>query len=160
MGCGPPPAAGEVTVASFNLHRLFDTVNDPTTSDPVLTQPAFDRRIQKISLAVRDFLAVPDIIAVQEVENLSTLQALAGQINADVIAGGSPSPEYAAFLTEGNDVGGIDVGFLVRSAPVTRYLIPVSVSASHTPRCPSAYIPPSQRRTAPMKSAMGPTIRM
>jgi hypothetical protein len=99
-GPGPsavsPPAAGEVTVASFNLQRLFDTANDPTTSDPVLTQAAFDRRLQKISLAVRDFLAVPDIIAVQEVENLTTLQALAGQINADVIAGGSPSPEYVA----------------------------------------------------------------
>lgn len=122
-GPGPsavtPPAAGEVTVASFNLQRLFDTVNDPTTSDPVLTAAAFNRRLSKISLAVRDFLAVPDIIAVQEVENLSTLQALAGQINADVIAGGSPSPEYVASLTEGNDVGGIDVGFLVRSAPVT-----------------------------------------
>lgn len=121
-GPGPspvtPPAAGEVTVASFNLLRLFDTVNDPTTSDPVLTPAAFDRRLSKISLAVRDYLLLPDILAVQEVENLTSLQALAGQINADVIAGGSPSPEYVAYLTEGNDVGGIDVGFLVRTAPV------------------------------------------
>ncbi|GMU64840.1 MAG: endonuclease [Acidobacteriota bacterium] len=121
-GTGPspvtPPAAGEVTVASFNVLRLFDTVNDPTTSDPVLTPAAFDRRLSKISLAVRDYLLLPDILAVQEVENLTALQALAGQINADVIAGGSPSPEYVAYLSEGNDVGGIDVGFLVRTAPV------------------------------------------
>jgi hypothetical protein len=112
------PAAGTVTVASFNLQRVFDTVDDPAIGEPVLTAAAFNRRLAKISLAVRDFLAVPDIIAVQEVENQATLQALAGQINADVIAGGSPSPVYVAHLVEGNDVGGIDVGFLVRTAPL------------------------------------------
>jgi hypothetical protein len=32
------------------------------------------------------------------------------------VAAGQPSPNYQAFLVEGNDVGGIDVGLLVKSA--------------------------------------------
>ena len=39
---------------------------------------------------------------------------LADKINADAVAAGQPSPNYQAFLVEGNDVGGIDVGLLVK----------------------------------------------
>jgi predicted extracellular nuclease len=58
---------------------------------------------------VRQALGSPDVVAVQEAENLSTLQDLASRIQAD-----DPTVIYAAHLLEGNDVGGIDVGFLVR----------------------------------------------
>ena len=54
--------------------------------------------------------ATPDIIGVQEVENLATLQALAARINADAVAAGDADPGYVAYLEEGNDLGGIDVG--------------------------------------------------
>ena len=37
-------------------------------------------------------------------ENLTALQDLADQINADA---GAASPQYVAYLVEGNDVGGI-----------------------------------------------------
>jgi len=110
------PGPGDLTVASFNVQRFFDTVNDPTTSDPVLTPEAFERRISKLSLAVRDFLHLPDVVAVQEVENLTTLDALGTRIGLDAVANGMPDPEYVAYLVEGNDIGGIDVGFLVRGA--------------------------------------------
>ncbi len=33
----------------------------------------------------------------------------------DATAAGQPQPNYQAFLVEGNDVGGIDVGLLVKS---------------------------------------------
>src|SRR3546814_12395202 len=36
----------------------------------------------------------------------------------DAIANGQPDPQYAAYLEEGNDVGGIDVGYLVSTAEV------------------------------------------
>lgn len=120
------PEPEEFSAASINLRRLFDTADDPSTADPVLTPEAFERRLRKIALAIRDTLRLPDLIAVQEVENLPTLQALAARLG----------PSYRAFLEEGNDPGGIDVGFLVNTARIT----PVSVTQeekSATYRTPS-----------------------
>jgi len=51
---------------------------------------------------------------VEEMENLPTLQALADKVNNDAVGAGAASPDYRAFLVEGNDIGGIDVGFLVK----------------------------------------------
>jgi hypothetical protein len=67
---------------------------------------------------------------VVEVENLATLQALATRISDDAIAAGQPDPRYTAQLIEGNDVGGIDVGFLVRTAVVAGATPRVSVTAA------------------------------
>jgi uncharacterized protein len=113
------PTAGEFTVGAYNLQRFFDTINDPGIGEPVLTATAFDNRLNKASLGIRDFLKTPDIIGVVEVENLTTLQALAARISSDAIAASQPDPLYQAFLSEGNDVGGIDVGFLVKQQIVT-----------------------------------------
>ena len=115
----PLPAPKEFTVGSFNLERFFDTVNDPTVSDVALTAEAFARRLNKASLAIRDLMRSPDILGVEEMENLSTLQALAAKVNADAVAAGAPDPAYQAYLQEGNDIGGIDSGFLVKSSRVT-----------------------------------------
>ncbi|MGZ4888499.1 MAG: PxKF domain-containing protein, partial [Candidatus Angelobacter sp.] len=112
----PVPAANELTIANFNMERFFDTINDPATSDVALTATAFANRLNKASLAIRTVLNTPDVIGVEEMENLPTLQALADKVNADAVAAGQPSPNYQAFLVEGNDVGGIDVGFLVKSS--------------------------------------------
>lgn len=113
------PTGREFTVASYNLERFFDTVNDPGIGEPVLTAAAFDKRLNKASLGIRNFLKFPDILGVIEVENLTTLQALTARISADAIANKQPDPMYIAFLVEGNDIGGIDVGFLVKTAIVT-----------------------------------------
>ncbi|HEX4953101.1 MAG TPA: nuclease [Thermoanaerobaculia bacterium] len=113
-----PPTSLEFTVAAYNLQRFFDTVNDPGIGEPVLTATAFDNRLNKASIGIRNFLRFPDIIGVVEIENLTTLQALAARISADAIANSQPDPIYASFLVEGNDVGGIDVGFLVKTATV------------------------------------------
>ena len=110
--------ADEFTVASYNLQRFFDTVNDPGIGEPVLTPAAFDMRLNKASLGIRNLLRSPDIIGIVEIENLTTLQALAARISADAIAASQPDPEYDAFLVEGNDIGGIDVGFLVKTSVV------------------------------------------
>ncbi len=107
------PLASEFTVASYNLQRFFDTVNDPAIGEPVLTTTAFNNRLAKASLGIRDFLKTPDVLGVVEVENLSTLQALATRINNDAVAAAQPDPGYFAYLVEGNDVG-----FLVKTAEV------------------------------------------
>lgn len=113
------PLEQEVTVGTFNMQRFFDTVNDPSVGEPVLTVTAFNNRLNKASLAIRQFMKTPDVIGVVEVENLSTLQSIATKVNGDAVAAGNPSPGYMSFLMEGNDIGGIDVGFLVKGIRVT-----------------------------------------
>jgi predicted extracellular nuclease len=127
-----PRAAGEFTVASYNLQRLFDTVNDPNVGDPVVTATAYANRLIKISAAVRGFLQTPDILGVQEAENLTVLQDLAARIDADATAAGQPAPGYTAFLLEGNDVGGIDVGFLVTSRVTVQSVVQHGLTDTYT----------------------------
>jgi uncharacterized protein len=116
------PTANEFTVASFNLQRLFDTVDDPN-GDPLVTLTAYNNRLAKASIAIRNHLRNPDVIGVQEAEKIEVLQALAAKILAD---GG---PDYDAYLEEGNDVGGIDVGFLVKTDLVPGGVPRVAVTA-------------------------------
>lgn len=123
------PTSNEFTIASYNLQRFYDTVDDGATNDVALTATAFANRLQKASLAIRNHLLAPDIVGVQEVENLATLQALAAQIDNDAIAASQPVPSYVAYLAEGNDSGGIDVGYLVKTATVGGTTPRVSVNA-------------------------------
>jgi hypothetical protein len=115
----PAPLPTEVTVASFNMERFFDTTDDPSISDVALTTTAFNNRLAKASLVIRNVLHYPDVIGVEEMENLTTLQAVAGKVNTDAVAAGDPNPNYQAFLVEGNDIGGIDVGFLVKTPRIS-----------------------------------------
>lgn len=115
----PVPRANEFTVASFNAFHFFDTNDDPGVSDVVLTPTAFNNRLNKISLAIRNVMRTPDVIGVQEFDNLGTLQAVATRVNNDAVTAGDPNPNYQAYLVEGHDIGGIDVGFLVKAARVT-----------------------------------------
>ncbi len=113
-----PPTVQEFTVGAFNVERFFDTVNDPAIGEPVLTATAYQNRLEKASRIIRGYLRTPDVLGVVEMENLATLQDLADQINADAVTAGDPDPQYVAYLVEGNDVGGIDVGFLVKTSEV------------------------------------------
>lgn len=114
----PAAQANEFTVASANLERFFDTTDDPRANEVILTTEALQRRLQKASLAIRNVMLLPDLIGIEEMENLATLQTLAERINADAMAAGQGDPKYAAYLEEGNDVGGIDVGVLVKTTRV------------------------------------------
>lgn len=112
------PLGSEFTVASYNLQRFFDDVNDPSIGEPVLTPAAYESRLARASLGIRDYLKAPDVLGIVEIENLSTLQTLAARVNADAVAASQPDPQYVGYLVEGLDVGGIDVGFLVKTAEV------------------------------------------
>jgi predicted extracellular nuclease len=113
--------AGELTVGSLNLFRLFDDVDDPaqvgffgqTRNDAVVSAAEYQRRLAKFSAYIRNVLGAPDVLAVQEVEKLGVLEDLAVRIGSD-----DPSVLYTPILVEGNDIGTIDVGFLVRDSVV------------------------------------------
>jgi hypothetical protein len=117
----PVPAArpAEITAASLNLRRFFDDSDDSGISEPVLTSAAYTARLIKASRVVREVLGSPDIVGLVEIENQAAVDALAARINADAVAGGQPDPQYAGFLEEGNDIGGIDVAFLVKTTRVS-----------------------------------------
>ena len=114
----PIPTDRQFTVAGMNLENFFDDVDDPDIKEDVLTPEAFNSRLKKISMAIRDYLETPDVIGTVEVENLSALKRLADRINTDAAAAGKLNPKYEAYLVEGNDGRGIDVGFLVKSSRV------------------------------------------
>jgi predicted extracellular nuclease len=113
--------AEEITIGGFNLLRFFDSVNDPGTSEPVLTAAALDKRLGHTAEAICSYVQLPDVLGVVEVENLAVLTQLADRINAFGAAGSNGcarNPQYVAYLVEGNDVGGIDVGYLVSTREV------------------------------------------
>lgn len=107
------PQAGEFTVVSANLERFFDDADEPSTDEPILSKDAFQNRLKKASIFIRDYLKTPDVLAVVEAENLATLKRMAEKINSDA---NNPKVKYEAFIEEGNDIGGIDSGFLVNTA--------------------------------------------
>ncbi|TXH72160.1 MAG: hypothetical protein E6Q88_06865, partial [Lysobacteraceae bacterium] len=106
----------DVTIGAFNLLRFFDEVNN-SNGAPTLTAAALDKRLTKTSLAICDYLKAPDILGVVEVENLRVLGLLADRINATC----PRAPQYMAHLVQGNDVGGINVGFLVSNRFVNTF---------------------------------------
>ena len=89
--------AGETTIGSLNLFRACESGDDCAA------------RLAKLSGYIIDVLRSPDILAVQEAMGLGTLQALADQVAID-----DSAVQYMPYLIVGNDVGGINVGFLVR----------------------------------------------
>ncbi len=110
----PVALSTDLTVASFNLQHFYDTNDDPN-SDVVLTAQAFSNRLAKASLAIRNVINTPDILALEEVENLSTAQALAARIDTDA---GVNAPHYTAYLSAGNDSSDINNAFLVKTSKV------------------------------------------
>ncbi len=115
----PAPATGELTIGSFNAFRFCDAVAGNSTSLCAATTALetntarVTHQLGQVSAYIREVLRSPDVVGLQEVENLAILQQLATQIASD---GG---PAYVAYLVEGFDVGGIDVGYLVNPARVS-----------------------------------------
>ncbi len=129
------PNSGEVTIAAFNVERFFNpsaadnkfynagTGNVGNSSAVNVTAAAYARRLAKLSVAVRNVLNMPDVLSMEEVENVSVLNDISAQIDADATAAGQVPPHYAAYGTDSvttftDDVGGISIGFLVKPATV------------------------------------------
>ncbi|HEY0659137.1 MAG TPA: hypothetical protein VGD05_11720 [Pyrinomonadaceae bacterium] len=114
----PVPNERQFSVAGLNVENFFDDEDDPAIKEDIVTSEAFEKRLKKISLAIRDYMQMPDVVGIIEAENLATLKKLADRINADAAASGKPNPKYEAHLIDGNDGRGIDSGFLVKTSRV------------------------------------------
>lgn len=103
----PHSRPDELTVASYNLENLFDTIDDPGKDDTewTVSPERYAVDIARRARSIAENLGLPDIVAVQEVETLAVLEDLASH---PYVA----AADYGARLIEGRDGRGIDVGFL------------------------------------------------
>ncbi len=107
IGQGSGPQVGGLRIATFNAEFLFDGLEADGQAtfawknDPVLARAHRD----SVARVVRALDA--DVVMMQEVENLETLEALASETLADL--------GYTAYLVNGRDsFTGQDVGLLSR----------------------------------------------
>ena len=113
----PVAAANEFTVGSMNIERFYS--NTPASGAVTITADAYQRRLSKVSLLLRNVQQMPDIIGMQEVGTLQTLNDISAKISADALAANQPDPRYATCLFQGNDPSGINTAFLVKTTRVT-----------------------------------------
>ncbi len=99
--------AGELSIATFNMANLFDTIDDPEKEDERIGPTEYQRRLKKRAMAIHESLGEPDILAVQEVENIT--------VTLDLLAREEIQAPYAAYLEEGPDSRGLDVALLYRT---------------------------------------------
>ena len=113
----PAGGVGQITIGDQNMERFYNNVAD-TPGAVTLTTAAYQLRLSKASLGIRNVLNSPDILALEEVENLQTLTDLSNKISADAAAAGQTDPQYLPYLVQGNDPSAINVAFLVKPSKV------------------------------------------
>lgn len=102
-----PPLGPSVTVASLNVHRLFDTVCDSGQCgggayEELPSRAAFDAQVEQLGEGIRKLGA--DMVLLQEIENQNGLDALARAV-----------PEMPhAYLAETGGPASVDVAILSR----------------------------------------------
>jgi hypothetical protein len=100
-------------VGTLDLNRFYSTTG-ATTGSVAVTSSAYSRRLAKAALAIVNSLGEPDILSLQEVQDLPTLTDLATAVNKLA----TDSPAYVPHLTQGNDPNSLNLGFLVKSSTV------------------------------------------
>lgn len=116
----PATTARQFSVAGMNIENFFDDQDDPAIREDIVSADGFERRLKKISKAIREYMMMPDVVGIIEAENQTALQRLADRINKDAVAAGKADPKYEAFVIDGNDGRGIDSGFLIKSSRVKK----------------------------------------
>lgn len=107
VGPAPAPSGGPFRIATWNVHDLFDEqdrTTPPGEADEVLSAAAVEAKLAAVG---RVLVRIdPDVVILQEVETEALLRRLA--------AGPLAGRGYQAFLRDGYDPRGIDVGVLAR----------------------------------------------
>ncbi len=97
----PLAGASQVRIASFNVENYFPVGG--ALDGRTISQAEYVEKRDLIADAIDRLLKRPDVVAVQEIVNLDVLRAVAEKLGG-----------YSAFLEEGNDNRGIDVGYLIK----------------------------------------------
>lgn len=109
---GTLPDAGSVDggatlrLMTWNAENLFDEVDDPKKEDTVLSPDEARSKLSRVASAIRE--QAPDIVALQETENLELLSTVGSQVGLPHVA-----------LVRSYDFRGINVGLASRF-PITQ----------------------------------------
>ncbi len=98
-------------VGTLDLDRFYSTTA-ATPGSVAISSSAYTRRLNKAALAIVNALGTPDILSLQEVQDLPTLTDLATAVNT------LASTSYTPSLNLGNDPNSLNLGFLVNSSTV------------------------------------------
>ncbi len=96
------------SVGTFNLGNYFDAMDDPDVQDMVYSTEGYYLKQHKLALTIHEVLGEPDVLAVQEIENFTVLNAL---VNREEI-----SSTYQFIWEDGPDIRGIDSALLYNTA--------------------------------------------
>jgi predicted extracellular nuclease len=120
-----PAGPKQLRIASFNFENFFSPGSE--LDQGTVSEEEYSEKKARLTDAVDRLLERPNVLAVQEVENEQILKDLATDLGG-----------YNAYLEEGNDERGIDVGFLIKDGirvkDVTQY--------GKTAEGPAGYDPP------------------
>ena len=117
-----------LTIGSFNVERYCDDIDDrqppgialaECAGNAVPTTAQYEAKTQRLADYIGTVLNLPDVVALEEVENITVLSKLAARIKDDY------GIDYTPLLLEGNDISGIDIGYLVNTDRVTLSSPPV-----------------------------------
>jgi uncharacterized protein len=122
--------ASQFSVGQLNMQRFYNATGG-VSGAVTLTSADYARRLRKASAAIRNSLAFPDVVAVQEVENPATLSDLAAQISSDATANSQSDPVYVAYVGA-DDSNGLANGFLVKSTKINVTGTPVTLATTTT----------------------------
>ena len=103
----PVFAEGTFRVVSQNMYRFFDNVDDGN-NEKILSDHQFDQKVKATSIRIVDLFKLPDVVALQEVENRNVLNHVAAAVAAE------SGIEYQVIIREGNDISGINIAYLVK----------------------------------------------
>ena len=96
----PEAGAREIRIATYNLLNYFPVGG--SNDNHTITEAEFEEKTAELAAAI-EHLGRPEVIGVQEATTLGVVEALAERLG-----------DYTAYLLEGNDERGIDVGYLIR----------------------------------------------
>ena len=101
--------ADSLRVLSQNMNRLFDDV-DNGNREKVLSPQRFRQRVESAAEKFARKFGLPQIIALQEIENLNVLHQISNRIERRY------RKRYRAVFIPGLDTSGINLAFLVSDA--------------------------------------------
>jgi uncharacterized protein len=111
----PAPLTSDLTIGSFNMERFYNDTNEGNGAT-TLSTAAYQGRLNKASLAIRNVMRMPDIIGLEEVEGKRStagatdphvIDAIVAKVNADAVAAGQGNPNYAWCIGVTNDPSAI-----------------------------------------------------
>lgn len=105
----PAHALESIRILSQNMNRLFDDVDDGNR-EKVLAPQRFRSKVKIAARKIGEYYALPEIIALQEVENINVLAHIAEEIWQ------RHGLRYQLVLVAGQDTSGINLGYLVHPA--------------------------------------------